>query len=348
MATVTESAGAKTPMGSDLAAGVDALSLDQQITFTLYVRLVLPLDGYVFWVKAELLTPSALANALRPGVVPPNLAPAIVAAAKTLIVKGSLHYGTDSRQEQEENYSANRMVFTAEDEVNDLDNITPGTMWIGSDPEILSGRRFTFSSQTSRYEKAGLWHYVGFAVYPDMQTQIIDDLAGFDSTNVVVSNSLPAWLALNSYVPFYGFGNPSLPLFPSFLVPANLVPPFAAVHIAPESTRALAAAPRIGRRSSHDQLCADVVKITLWGIRNFSALDFLDCVNQYSLDVAAIGIMNVPVVRDEKRTQNELNTIAMKKSIEFEVSYLQSRMNDVARQTIKSAIINFDPEPLSV
>lgn len=348
MATVTESAGAKTPMGSDLAAGLDTLSLDQQITFTLYVRLVLPLDGYVFWVKAELLTPSALANALRPNVVTPNQAPTLARAAKTLVVKGSLHYGTDSRQEQEENYSANRMIFTAEDEVNDLDNVTPGTMWIGRDPAILNGRRFAFSSQTSRYEQAGLWHYVGFAVYPDMETQIIDDLAGFDSTNVVVSNSLPAWLALNGYVPLYGFGNPSLPLFPSFLVPANLVPPFAAVHIAPESTKALAAAPRLSRNSSHSQLCSDVVKITLWGTRNFDAMDFLDCVNQYSLDVGTIGIMNMPVPRDEKRTQNELNTIAMKKSIEFEVSYLQGRMNDVARQTIQDAIVNFYPEPLSV
>jgi hypothetical protein len=83
------------------------------------------------------------------------------------------------------------------------------------------------------------------------------------------------------------------------------------------------------------------VRITLYGTRNFSALDFVDCVNQYSLDTDLIGIMNLPTVRDEKRTQSELSTIAMKKSVEFVVSYYQQRANDVARQIILSAIPSF-------
>ena len=49
-------------MKLDLAAGVDMLSIQQEITFTRYIRLVLPLDGYVFWVKADMV---ALMPSLR-------------------------------------------------------------------------------------------------------------------------------------------------------------------------------------------------------------------------------------------------------------------------------------------
>lgn len=338
MATADEALGSKTPLGSDLAAGVEAISLNQVVTFTRYRRLVLPLDGYVFWVRASILGPSALIGSALPNRVFPNQAASALTPARTFDAKGSLHYLTDTRQEASETYAANRVIFTAEEEITDLSEVAPNELWIGE----FDGLRFAFSSRGSFYRQADLYHYVGFAVYADMATQIIDDPRGFDSRNVIVSNSLPAWLALNGYNPGYGFGNPSLTLYPSFLVPNNLEPPYAAVDIPPELTRAMASAPRINpRNSTHTQLCTDTVRITLWGTRNFSALDFVDCVNQYSVDRGIIGIMNVPVVRDEKRTQSELGTIAQKKTVEFEVSYVQERVNDVALQIIRSAAPSF-------
>lgn len=338
MATADEALGSKTPLGSGLAAGVEAISLNQVVTFTRYRRLVLPLDGYVFWVRASILGPSALIGSALPNRVFPNQAASALTPARTFDAKGSLHYLTDTRQEASETYAANRVTFTALEEVTDLSEVAPDELWIGE----FDGLRFAFSSRNSFYRQADLYHYVGFAVYADMATQIIDDPRGFDSRNVIVSNSLPAWLALNGYNPGYGFGNPSLTLYPSFLVPNNLEPPYAAVDIPPELTRAMASAPRINPlTSSHSQLCTDTVRITLWGTRNFSALDFVDCVNQYSVDRGIIGIMNVPVVRDEKRTQSELGTIAQKKTVEFEVSYVQERVNDVALQIIRSAVPSF-------
>lgn len=342
MAGIEEAAGAPTPMGSDLDAGLETLSLNQTITFVKYVRLVLPLDGFVFWVRPSLVSPSALYGSMLLNRARFNQPPSLIPATTTTFVcKGSLHFATDIRQEESENYAASRVIFTSQEGINDLNDIDPWTMWIGSLPEEPNLPRFAFSSQTSRYYQAGIWHYTGFAIYPDMEPQIIDSVAGFDSRGLVVSNSLPAWLALNGYNPPFGFGNPGFTLFPSFLSPLNMKPPFATVHIPPESTRALGAAPRISPNSTHSQLCADIVKVTLWGIRNNAALDFQDCVNQYSVNTDAIGIMNMPVVRDEKRTQSELGIIAQKKSIEFEVSYYQSRMNTISRQIIESAIPNF-------
>ena len=73
----------------------------------------------------------------------------------------------------------------------------------------------------------------------------------------------------------------------------------------------------------------------------------MDTVNQYSLDTDSIGIMNMPIVRDEKRPQSELQVIAMKKTIEFDVSYYQTRINDIARQLIESCIVEYSVAPYS-
>ena len=334
MATAAEAALAKGPLAAALAVGVDALARDQIITFTKYVRLVLPLDGYVFWVKADLVSESALLNTSRLNSFPLNAAPRVIDPAPTLDAKGSLHQVTDTRQDETETYAVNKLIFTSEVEVSDLNEVNPAMLWLAT----YGGVRFAFSSRRSFYRQADLYHYVGDAVYSDMAPQIIDSLAGFDTRNVVVSNSLPLWLALNGYAPAYAaFGN-RVPLYPSFLLPNNLAPPFAAVHIPPGQTNALQATPSFDATLGHYQLVTEPVKITLYGLRNFSALDFLDCVNEYSLNTDNFGVMNMPVIRDEKRTQTELNAIGMKKSIEFTISYYQTTARNIARQLILNAI----------
>lgn len=345
MTTASEAAGAPTPLGSALKAGLDELSNVQQVTFIRYVRLVLPLDGYVFWVREQMLTPSALLNRGLFNRFGPNQAPGVIPKAPpTLVVTGSVHYATDLHQDQDEYLASNRIVFTAESEVNELNAIAPGVLWIASfatspgEPPL----RFAFSSQSSRYIQADLWHYVGTAMLPDMATQVIDDLAGFNQRQIV-SNSLPAWLALNAYAPAFGFALPGgLVLYPSHLTPLNERPPYGAVHIDPAGTEALASAPTIMRDSSHFQLCADTVSVTLWGMRNDEALTFIDAVYQYSANTDAIGIMNIPVVRDDKKTQAELGTIAQKKRVDFRVSYLQNRISAISRQVMKMAIVGFE------
>ena len=343
MPKLDEAIGAPTELGGNLQAGVDQISSDQVVVFTKYVKVVLPLDSYVFWVKADLVGPSALYNATAINRFAYNKSPVVTAAA-TINAPGSLHYATDTRQEEANTIAVNRVVFTSEQEIQDLNQVGPNVLFIG----VIDGVKFAFSSRGSFYRQADLWHYVGTAVYSDMETQVVDDPRTLDRRSVIVSNSLPLWLAFNGYAPFYGFGNPTLMLYPSFLLPSNLAPPYGAVHIPPENTRALGSAPRIARDSSHSQLVSDRVKITLFGTRNFNALDFLDCVLQRSLDYDEFGIMgSIPVVRDEKRTQSELNAIAQKKTIDFEISYYQSRMNDVARTLILSAIPTFLPSGLA-
>jgi hypothetical protein len=338
MAQVDEAVGQASPLNADLKAGLENISQNQTVTFTKYVRLVLPLDGYVFWVKADLLSQSALFNAGAFNTAEFNEGQSIVTPAATETVKGSLHYASDTRQDEAEEYTINRVVFTAEQPIKAFNEIGQNVLFIGT----FQGIKFAFSRRESFYQQAGLHHYVGDAVYSTLDSQLVDSIDGFDTRNVIVSNSLPIWLSMNGYVqqPWDAFGNP-VTLYPSFLVPLNLPPPYGAVHIQPDSTRALAAAPTFSPTFSHTQLVTEKVRVTLYGLRNFNALDFVDFVSQFSVNTDLLGVMNQPVVHDEKKTQTELLAIAMKKTVEFEINYLQHRVNDVARQLILQAIPTF-------
>lgn len=331
MPTVAETADeANNQLAAGLELGTRTLAQEQEITFTAYVKLVLPLDGYVFWVKASLLTASALFNALRFNGPQFNQSPRVASLAQTITVKGSLHYATDNRQNEESTQAVNAVIFTCFQEVNDLNEVGSTLMYIGE----FNGQRFAFNRRAGFYKQANLFHYRGDAVYPSMQTQLVDSLDGFDTTNVVVSNSLPLWLALNRYMPVY----------PSYLVDQNVVPPYAAIHIPPGSTEALQQAPRYDRNFSQWQLVQETVKITIWGFRNFNALDYVKYLMDDSLANPTVwGLMNTPIVQDEKITQSELNVIAQRKVVTFEVNYYQQRIRDIVRQLILSAFITFIP-----
>lgn len=336
MPTVEEIAATQgTPLAADLSAGLDAISYFRTITFTKYVKLILPLDGFIFWVKADLLSPSALLNASSVNTFRPGQAQIVTTPATTIVARGSMHYTTEIRQEETETIGINSMVFTTTEEIVELNEINHNVLFIATVDDI----RFAFSTRGSFFKQSNLYHYRGAAVYSDMATQIIDKRQGFDSHSLVVSNSLPAWLSLNGYVPVYQtWGNPILPIYPSYAVPPNLRPPWIAVHIVPESTKGLQPAAFIAPNFSHFQLVEETVIVTMYGVRSNQAIDFVDCVCQWSIDYGVFGITNLPVIRDEKRPQRELGTLSMKKSVEFHITYHQTRINDIARKIIVNAV----------
>lgn len=317
--TAAEAAFGRTPLGADLKAGVDAISYNQQITFTKYVRRVLPADGYVFWVRGDLVTPPS------PSVI---------------TVQGSFHYAIDRRQEEAETLSVNTAVFTSEKPINFLNDIAPDVLYIGEFQAI----RFAFSALRSFYQQAELWHYVGDAVYADTQSQIIDSVDQLLQLALITSNSLPIWLGLNTFQPNWPFYPPlplQFPLYPSFLSPPNIEPQWGTVHIGESDTSSLVSAPGFTSNRSQFQSAVDKVRVTLWGLSNDQAQDFLATVEQYSYDTDLIGIMNVPIVKDTKRTQREMSVIAQKKVIDFEVNYLQSRIANHSRKIISGAVVQF-------
>lgn len=342
MVSVSESAStAKSQLAANIAAGVNALSQNQTVTFTKYVRVVLPLDGFVFWVKADILSASALFNAGQFNRVTPNAHPSVITPAPTIVVQGSLHYATENNQNEDETAGVNQVVFTALSPVTDFNEIGGNVVFIAALGD--DGVQYAFNSRGPFYAQADTYHYMGTAILPAMRSQIINSPAQLDR-DLVVSNSLPLWLSFNQYRPPYpGLTTNGLMLYPSFAVPSNLPPPYGAVHIEPTNTRALQATAWLSSSLSHSQLTRDLVRVTVYGMRNEGILNFIDFVNQYSYDTDNIGIMNMPIVQDEKRTQSELNILAMKKTIEFEVSYYQTSIRQAVRQLLTSTIIDYEP-----
>lgn len=325
MASIQETSGAKTPLGASLADGLNTISLNQTLDFTMYVKMVLPLDGYVFWVNANLLSDSAIYNATQynkliydqpPGTIPP----------KKITVQGSVHYSSEVNQLEDRTSVFNHIIFTALQDITDFQSINPQIMYVAKWRDM----QFTFNRRDAFYKQADLYHYRGDPLYSIMDTQLIDTMADFDTESVIVSNSLPIWLTLNQYFPMY----------PSFLVEQNLPPPYASVHIEPTSTQALQAAPLLRQNSSHYQLVKETVRISIFGTRNSTALDFQDYVFQYSLNTDNIGLLNMPVIQDEKVTQSEFGIIAQKKVITFEISYYQQAVRNIARKLIEHAFID--------
>lgn len=335
MSDLAEAAASKSQLGADLAAGLDTLSLSDSIEFVKYLRLVLPLDGYVFWVRAGLTSASARFNAARFNASMLNQPNIEVTPAESIIAKGSLHYASIDNQGEEATYTTNSMIFTSEVPVQDFNQIGPNVIYIAE----RDGIRFAFSSRASFYRLADLYHYRGDAIYSMTGPQIIDDISQI-STDLIVSNSLPLWLAMNAWEPLaYRLSDPiGFTLYPSFLVPANAAPPFAAVHCSPESVRPIQSAPYFDQNASEWQLVEETVRITLYGVRNADALGFRQQVQQYMLETGGMGLMNTPVIRDDKATQSELNVLQQRKTVEFRVNYYETTIRTLARQYIEYCI----------
>lgn len=310
-----------TPIHDALAAGVDVLGQNQQVEFWPYVRVVLPVDGFVFWLRADLLTPTQLA---QHGLQTPL----------GVQVDGSLHYASIGHQVEDEVIAIRRVDFTAETQITALAEIAPDVMYVAEWTTSMGSFKFTFSQRSTYYQQADIHHYVGDAVYPAFAGQLIDDVAGFDQRQVV-SNSLPFWLSMFSSQPFPSPIGCSFPIYPAFLLPPNLTPPYIATEIS--GTRALQSVARIGSTGSRSQLCSERVRLIAYGMRNDDALTVLDYSLSYMENTDFMGLMNMPVVVDEHRPQVELAALAQKKVIEYEVSYNQSVSRAIALQVIKKA-----------
>jgi len=302
-------------MASALAAGLDTIDQKQQVAFTLYVKQVLPLDGFVFWLKADQL------------ITPPEL-------PLVLLIDGSLHHATINTQSEDENFSTQRIIFTAKDPVSSLSAMAPDTLYMAE----VDDYKYAFSSRSNWYKQADLYHYSGDAVYAALSDMVVDDIADLDLANRVVSNSMPIWLMFtNSITP--DFAN-TWPVYPAYLLPDNQIPPYAAVNIDERLTNPISAGRAYDKQGNRFQLVTDTVEVSFYGVRNDAILDWVDSVVQYGLDnLETFGVMNSPVPGDMKRTQVEIATIAQKKTVTFKVCYYQTRLTAIAIKYILSAYI---------
>ncbi|MDE2104857.1 MAG: hypothetical protein KGL39_46905 [Patescibacteria group bacterium] len=321
MSLLTESALNGLPIS--LYAGVEQISEGQTLTFNRYTKATISQDGYVFW----------------------------VAGGKTLSATGSLHYATSQEQSEDQTIGINAVLFTSEQQVTEFNAISDTTLWV-ADWQTPGGNtiQIAFSRQGPYFPQSQLWHYSGFAVYPALASQLVQSASDLP-LGPIVSDSLPIWLALPTSLPTVaGFQAPTIPVYPSFLVPSNITPPYIVAHV--EATQALGSFPILtwpGNPSpltalqpmADSQLMADTVRLTFYGTNNQQARQWFNGLIQYSLNTDAFGFMSSPAFRDDKRTQSEISAIAMKKTLSFKASYYQQTADAFARRLILSASVSF-------
>ena len=329
--TVAEAASAlNSPINATLVAGLETLDFKDSVTFTKYVRCVLPLDGYIFWIKADILSPSSVLGTSVFNGFNLNQAQTIVTSAPTIQAQGSLHYSTEHLQNDDETYDRNQVVFTSESDIDQFNVVAPNVLWLGE----YDGIRFAFKRRKPLYKLAGIYHYVGDAIYPALATQIVDDPRLFDNQSLVISNSMPIWIALNQF----------MPVFPSHLTQQNIDPVYATVDINPASQQSLQLDTYVDENSNTWQLVQETVKFTIYGLRNTDAIRFQRYIIDNSL-YGNYGIMNSPIIKDEKRIQAELSAIAMKKSFELVINYYQQAVFNIAKSLIESVTVQLIQYP---
>lgn len=311
MGLIGEATQAPPQLASVLDAGISTLSANQTITFQQYTKVTLSEDGYVFW----------------------------VATGETQDYSGSLHYITDRHQDEDQTVAANRFIFTAKQEIAAFNSVSPTTLWIGAWTVDGVTLKIAFADRGSFYQQADLWHYSGYAVYPAMASQLVQSESDLP-VGPIISNSLPIWLAQNSFAPVY----------PSYLVPDNIAPPYVVAHIEPQSTEALGAFPMLQlpgtpesgtgaspiNQFASSQLMREWVHLTLYGFTNQQAIQFFNSLISLSL-TDVFGFCNSPSIRDDKRTQAEIAALAMKKTLSIHASYYQGTADAFARRYILSA-----------
>jgi hypothetical protein len=249
-----------------------------------------------------------------------------------LNVMGSFHYNSEVQQLEDAVFDSNTVIFTSLSEIQPFNNLGPSHMYIAHYRNIT----FAFSSRGRLYEQADLYHYVGSALKTRTQTQIVEDITGFNPS-LVVSNSLPIWLNMPNYVPPYPGFVCEFPLFPSFLVTDNLQPPFGSVHILDTVTMVMGT--QYGPKMESDQLCREKVRIHMYGVNNQMASDFVSFVEQYSKDWMNLGLVDTPAIKDGKMPSPEFKVIAQYKTVEFDINYRQVESRNMARQLILHAIV---------
>lgn len=237
-------------------------------------------------------------------------------------VFGSFHYQTDQKQELDHTIAYQNVTFTTPTHIADFNDVQPDTLWLGQGTDF----EFSFSSHGNYYEQANLWHYRGQAVFPEMRTQVLQDYQELPNA-AIVSNSLPIFIALNDYAPVY----------PSYLVPENISPPYIVCHIDPDATVALQPIPLL-TDSDTWQLMRDKVRLVIYGFDNRTVQNYLQYIARSSLS-GGFGIMKMGlVVKDGKHIQSELNVLGQQKFVELEISYNQSAVNDYILQYIRKVL----------
>ena len=138
MPTLDELQGASGSLHDALAAGIADISQATTVEFTLYQKVVLPLDGYVFWLRSGSFEQA-----------------------------GAIHFSAERQQEETETRGRNTVIFTTQELVQDLNTEDTQTLAVGD----IGGQLYSFGRHGWYFPQAGVYHYQGDGVPVSMSGQ---------------------------------------------------------------------------------------------------------------------------------------------------------------------------------
>lgn len=298
-----------TPLHHSLKGGLDDISYNEDVIFHEYRRKVLPLDGFLFWVKTYV----------------------------SRTVSGSLHVSTHSQSTEIENYDLSQLVFSTTENIHTFHSTQADRVWVGHVGPI----RFLIGAQKNTFKEAGLFHYSAETIPPSHRPQFIETEAELDGYTPVVGTSLPLFLSLpTDTTPALNWcpWPKDVPVFPSFSAPDNQEPPYIIVHNDPHKVQSAGMGAVDPLTGDTHQILQEHVRLTLVGLPHTQAANVRDYILHWALlhsDV--LGIVNTPVLTDEKRALNEASALAMIKTLELDVMYSQNTVRHTALKLINTA-----------
>lgn len=288
-----------------LFEGYQKVSGQQQITFTRYVEKILPIDGWRFWVKAELLQNEP--------------------APFSQVIPCSVHQSVNQTQEATKTNAITSIILTTNQEIENLKEIGQTALLIGE----YKGSKFSFNVQSAFYDNANLKHYSGDAVYTENLDNFIDDIDNLDLENGIVTNSIPLFLTLNDIVQIY----------PAFLVPTNLKPPYATIEV--KESKGIAAGATYNEFEDSRLAQWDRIELNIYGLRKKQLSDFLKYLETKQLETHAFGLYWLPSIQNQNIPQSEVNVLTNKKVLTFDVNYVIEDVRNNATAFIESIFVGF-------
>ncbi len=299
------------PYSNVIRGGYNFIKDNQKITFKTYRRVVLPLDKFIYWVK---LSDEVLMNCM-------------------------VHKTEEFNHEVDNFRNEATIILITEDAIFDYSNDGIDEIKVFKYNNSLYLLRKTGENA----EQSGVYHHIAHIIEPQMQYIFLDSEDDIKKEKFQLTSSIPLFISFSSglfdLTPF------EYEIYPAWLTPYNKKPPYIAIEV--EETTGLDSGFQNIKINNKDYLCRLVqekVKLVLYGFNHDEALIFLKRLEKWSQLYNYIGFMSSPCVTDEIYSKTELGSVASKKTIDLEISYVQTTalLEELRDKLISMVLMKFN------
>ncbi len=308
------------PYANILRNGVDFLKDGQTISFTTYRRAVLPFEGFVYWIKLH-------------------------GGEKS--IESMIHKTDELYQEEDSFRNESTILITTRESLFNFSQDGIDEIKVFNYQDSLYVLRKTGENA----DQSGIYHNMAHIVEPQMQNTFLDTEDDFRNRNMQFSSSVPLFIMFS--MGLFDLFQDHYDMYPGWLTPYNKKPPYISINVS--DTEALSSATAyetVDGNTYIGKLVTEKVTFTLYGYDNEQIMIFLSDLEKWSMVYNYVGFMSSPAIVDEIHSKVETGTVALKKTIEVDISYIQmAKLSEALKEKIISTVLmkfNFNNEVKNV